>query len=66
MFQYYFTTSNKNKLVLSGTEFFIMLCRFSANRNVYERGDRSLQNPEMKEERLLLLQSWKDFEVLTH
>lgn len=32
-------------------------------RNVYERGDRSLQNPDSKEERLLLLESWKEFEV---
>ncbi len=30
---------------------------------MYKRGDRSLQQPEAKEERLMLLESWKDFEV---
>eukprot|EP00794_Sanderia_malayensis_P017528 gene17528-19278_t len=32
-------------------------------RGVYERGDRSLQQPEAKEERLMLLESWKNFEA---
>jgi len=32
-------------------------------RNVYDRGDRSMQTSDSKEERLLLLESWKDFEV---
>ena len=32
-------------------------------RNVYERGNRELKNAEDKEERLMLLESWKQFEV---
>ncbi|XP_065052409.1 crooked neck-like protein 1 [Rhopilema esculentum] len=34
----------------------------SLARGIYERGDRSLKHPESKEERLLLLESWFDFE----
>ena len=38
-----------------------MLFRFC--RNVYERANRELKNAEEKEERLMLLESWKQFEV---
>ena len=32
-------------------------------RSVYERGNRQLKSAEDKEERLMLLESWKQFEV---
>lgn len=31
-------------------------------RNVYERADKSLRNAEEKEERVMLLEAWKEFE----
>lgn len=32
-------------------------------RSVYERADKSLKNAEEKEERVMLLEAWKEFEV---
>ena len=32
-------------------------------RSVYERADKSLRNVEEKEERVMLLEAWKEFEV---
>jgi len=32
-------------------------------RSVYERADKALRNSEEKEERVMLLESWKEFEV---
>jgi hypothetical protein len=36
---------------------------YSCCRNVYERANRELKTAEDKEERLMLLESWKQFEV---
>lgn len=38
-------------------------CNFSLYRNVYERANRELKSADDKEERLMLLESWKQFEV---
>lgn len=32
-------------------------------RSVYERADKSLKNAEEKEERVMLLEAWKEYEV---
>ena len=32
-------------------------------RSVYERADKSLRNAEEKEERVMVLEAWKEFEV---
>ena len=33
-------------------------------RTVYERASKSLRNAEEKEERVMVLEAWKEFEVL--
>ena len=35
-------------------------------RSVYERADKALRNAEEKEERVMVLEAWKELEVLIH